>query len=131
MRTQHSARPPVVIRAGDLDAYTAPGFLARLSQTAWADAGTVVIDLGDTEFFDEAGIEVIITAAGQAAASGCRFGVVCAWWPILRMLQAAGLTETLDIAASTSELTMPGNSRPGSVTQGPRHPATGRKGAGS
>ncbi len=130
MRTPHSARP-VVIRAGDLDAYTAPGFLATLSQTAWADAGTVVMDLGDTEFFDEAGIEVIITAAEQAAASGCRFGVVCTWWPILRMLQAAGLTETLDIATSTSELTMPGSSRPGPVTQGPRHPAAGRKGAGS
>jgi anti-anti-sigma factor len=106
MRTQHSARPPVVIRAGDLDAYTVPDFADSLLPDSWAGAATVVIDLTDTEFFDEAGIEAIIAAAGQAAASGCRLAIVCTWWPILRMLQAAGLTETLDIADSTSQLTM-------------------------
>src|SRR5947207_8379366 len=119
MRTQHSARPPVLIRAGDLDAYTAPEFARQLLQQSWAGAGTVVIDLGDTEFFDEAGIEMILAAAGQAAASGCRFGIVCAWWPILRMLQAAGLDKTLDIADSTSQLTMgPGTRFPRATAEG-------------
>jgi anti-anti-sigma factor len=113
IRTQHGARLPVVIRPGDLDICTAADFADTLRQVNWAGAGTVVVDLTDTDFFDEAGIEMIIAAAEQAAASGCRFGVVCIWWPILRMLQAAGLTETLDIAASTGELTTSGSRRPG------------------
>jgi anti-anti-sigma factor len=123
MKTQHSARPPVVIRAGDLDAWTAPGFTARLHPGTWAGAATVVIDLSDTEFFDEAGIEAIIAAAGQAAASGCRLAIACAWWPILRMLQAAGLDKTIDIADSASQLTMGGSTRPG--TRFPRATAAG------
>jgi anti-anti-sigma factor len=122
MRTQHRTRPPVVIRAGDLDAYTAPDFTTQLRPQAWTGAGTVVIDLSDTEFFDEVGIEAIITAAACPAASGCQLGLVCTWWPILRMLQAAGLTETLDIADSTSQLTM----RPG--TRLPRATAGGGEG---
>ncbi len=79
-----------------------------------------MIDLSDTEFFDEVGIEAIITAAGHAAASGCQLGLVCTWWPILRMLQAAGLTETIAVAASTSELTTPRGRRPG-PRYGPGH----------
>jgi hypothetical protein len=66
-----------------------------------------------TEFFDEAGIEAIITAAGQAADSGCRLAIACAWWPILRMLKAAGLDKTMDIADSASQLTMGASTGPG------------------
>jgi anti-sigma B factor antagonist len=118
MKVQHSARPPVVIRAGDLDVYTAPDFARQLRPQSWTGAAVVVIDLSDTEFFDEAGIEMIIAVAEQAAASGCRVGIVCTWWPILRMLQAAGLDKTLDIADSTSQLT----TRPGTPLP---HAATG------
>jgi anti-anti-sigma factor len=126
MKTAHPARP-VVIRPGNLDIHTAPDFLATLGQIAWADAAIVVIDLGDTEFFDEAGIEMIITAAEQAAADHCRFGVVCTWWPILRMLRAAGLTETMDVSASISELTMPPGTRPGPRYGPGPHLATGHR----
>jgi anti-anti-sigma factor len=80
----------------------------------------VVIDLSDTEFFDEAGIEAITVAARHAAANGCRLSLVCAWWPILRMLQAAGLTQTLDIADSTSQLTRPGTRFPRATAEGAR-----------
>jgi anti-anti-sigma factor len=111
MRAQHIARP-VVIRVGDLDIYTVPGFLATIREASWAPGGTVILDLGDTEFFDEAGIEAIIAACGRAAASGCRLGVACSRWPIMRMLHAAGLDITLDIAASVGELHMPGTTSP-------------------
>jgi hypothetical protein len=39
MRTQHRTRPPVVIRAGDLDAYTAPDFTTQLRPQTWTEPG--------------------------------------------------------------------------------------------
>jgi anti-anti-sigma factor len=115
MKAQQGGRR-VVIRAGDLDICTAGEFLATLGQAAWAGAAMVVVDLSGTEFFDEAGADAIAVAAQTAAARGCQFGVVSPWWPVTRMLEEAGLTDTLDIAASASELL--------AACQGPSFPRT-------
>lgn len=103
--------PPaaVVVRAGrNLDAHNAADFLARLRDAAGSGPGTVVADLGGTEFMDHVGLGVIAAAFKRARAQGRRFGVVCTCPPVLRLFQATGLTRIIDISASTGDFTGPG-----------------------
>jgi hypothetical protein len=57
---------------------------------------------------------------GRRAASGCRLDIVYTWWPILRMLQAAGLDKALDIADSTTQLIRQGTRSPRAMAGGDR-----------
>jgi anti-sigma B factor antagonist len=83
--------------AGELDILTAPRFSARVDDLLRRQTGTLRIDLRGLQFIDSAGLHVLLNSQRRLTRQGRRLQVICADGPVLRSLQLARLTETLNV----------------------------------
>jgi anti-anti-sigma factor len=88
----------VMVR-GDLDCATAPSLGATLEGLAAADQ-VVVVDLGDTEFMDCAGVGVLIGAHQRQRRLGGDLIIESPSAPVARVLELTGVIEVITVAAS-------------------------------
>ena len=84
--------------AGELDLVTARRFGARVDALVREEASALVLDLRALRFIDSAGLHVLLNAQRRLTRQGRRLHVICADGPVLRAIQLARLTETLNVA---------------------------------
>lgn len=89
---------------GQLDIATAPMLDQRLVEAQVDDAQRILIDLDGIEFVDALGLGVLLAAYRRAQLTGGEVAVVCGTPRIRTVLDQAGLTRILTIAADRSSL---------------------------
>jgi anti-sigma B factor antagonist len=87
-----------IVPTGELDLLTAPRFSARIDELVRHQTGTLRLDLRALSFVDSAGLHVLLNAQRRLTRQGRRLEVICADGPVLRTIQLARLTETLNVA---------------------------------
>ncbi|GAB3006675.1 STAS domain-containing protein [Amycolatopsis acidiphila] len=80
-----------VVVAGELDAFTAPSLANELDTQLARAERDVVVDVSEVTFMSGAGLEVLMTAAAEAAGTGIRMRVrTTGSRAVERVLEAAG-----------------------------------------
>ena len=82
---------------GELDAETAPGFSAAISEQTRPDDETVWLDLSSVTFCASPGVSMIVRAHNEALDRGGRAVVLHPSEPVLRVLELCNLTRGLHI----------------------------------
>lgn len=91
-----SDRGLVVLR-GELDISTLPQAAAQIETAESAAPELLVIDLSGLSFVDSSGVRIVLLADGRARAAGRRVAVRLGRGPALRVFQALGLVDRLEI----------------------------------
>src|SRR5690242_8030295 len=91
--TKELAHVPGVRVRGEVDMATAPGVQAALERAVEASVGVFVVDVTETEFLDSSGIAVLLRTRALLGRSDRAFVLVCPDGPVLRVLEACGLTD--------------------------------------
>jgi anti-sigma B factor antagonist len=89
---------------GEVDLLTVARLASELDGEIRSGAGDVIVDLGEVEYIDSAGLQVLLGAQRRLARQGRRLGIVCPPGPVLRVFELSRLLDTLTIAASLREL---------------------------
>lgn len=88
----------VVIRLrGELDMLTTPALRSRLGEELDREPAVVVLDLLGVDFLGSSGLALLVEALEDARRRGTALRLVCASRPVIRPLEATGLTELFDI----------------------------------
>jgi anti-sigma B factor antagonist len=90
-----AAHVAVIALGGEIDAYTAPRLRAAAEWALQRGAKSLVIDLGEVEFIDAAGLGVIADAARRLGAGAV--AVVTARRSVTRILHLVGLDCVLEL----------------------------------
>jgi anti-anti-sigma factor len=97
MREHRAGRIITVIVEGELDLLTAPKLVAGVNQLLRVEPADVVLDLGETQFIDSAGLAILLNLQRRLAHRGRRLRVVCDEGPVRRVIEMARLEETLGV----------------------------------
>jgi anti-sigma B factor antagonist len=90
---------------GELDILTAPKLAARVGELLRVEPGDVVLDLGETEFIDSAGLAILLNVQRRLERSGRQLRVICDGGSVRRVIELARLEETLGVVPATPSLT--------------------------
>jgi anti-sigma B factor antagonist len=82
---------------GELDLLTAPKLAAHIGELLREEPGDVVLDLGETEFIDSAGLAILLNVQRQLERRGRQLRVICDDGPVRRVIELARLGETLGV----------------------------------
>ena len=93
-------RVAVVALRGELDAYTAPRFRALAATALRRGATALVVDLGEAEFIDAAGLGV---TADLARSLGAGAVAVIAGRSMQRLVRIVGLDSVLSLCATREQ----------------------------
>jgi anti-sigma B factor antagonist len=89
---------------GEVDLLTAAHLAGGLDDEIRTGTGDVVVDLGEVEYIDSAGLQVLLSAQRRLARQGRGLGIVCPPGPVLRVFELSRLLNTLTVASSLREL---------------------------
>ncbi|GAA2342825.1 STAS domain-containing protein [Streptomyces kunmingensis] len=93
---------PVITLSGDLDYETAPDLLAAVTALAAPAGTTVTLDLSGVQFFDSAGINVLLRARGALHERGAELAVRRLSAVVERIFRITGLDTVLVPDARTA-----------------------------
>ncbi len=99
----HDPAAAVVTVAGEVDLLTAPLVREKTCAVLEARPLLLVLDLRAITFFDSSGLAVLLEIARTAAGQGTTLRLACDTAPVLRPLQATGLTGEFEIYRSPKE----------------------------
>ena len=99
--TSHVGDTDVVSPAGEIDIATAPAVRAAMAATV--GPRRLVLDLRQVEFMDTSGLALLVDEDRRARSRGGEFAVVAATASVQRLLDIAGLTPRLRLAATPEE----------------------------
>jgi anti-sigma B factor antagonist len=103
MQEYRAAGIATVAVQGELDLLTAPKLAARIGELLRVEPCDVVLDLGETEFIDSAGLAILLNVQRQLERRGRQLRVICDDGPVRRVIELARLEEALGVVpASTS-----------------------------
>jgi anti-sigma B factor antagonist len=104
LRIEVSSRQDRVVLAlhGELDLVGAPLLQSEIEKDEVDAATMVVLDLEDLQFIDSSGLRVILSAHGRARAKGQSFALTPGSQQVQRLLSIAGVSEHLQIIASST-----------------------------
>jgi anti-sigma B factor antagonist len=88
---------------GEVDMATAPALQGALEAAIAASVGVFVLDLSETEFLDSSGIAVLLRTRALLGRTDRALVVVCPDGPVLRVLEACGLTDVFTLFATPDE----------------------------
>jgi anti-sigma B factor antagonist len=94
--------PGVRVR-GEVDMSTAPALQGALEAAVAATKGVFLVDLTDTSFLDSSGIAVLLRTRALLGREDRSLAVVCPQGPVLRVLDACGLTDVFTLFATPDE----------------------------
>lgn len=101
-RTQVGTRH-VLVLSGDVDLTTLPRFNDALSRLLADGIGeTLVVDLDGAGLIEDAGLGLLLGAAGRARATGGDFIVVCTEPRLRQRLTDTGFDRAITVSASIS-----------------------------
>jgi anti-sigma B factor antagonist len=86
---------------GELDLLTAPKLAGRIGELLRAEPGDVVLDLGETEFIDSAGLSILLNVQRRLERRGGQLRVICDEGPVRRVIELARLEETLGVVPAS------------------------------
>ncbi|GAA4692725.1 hypothetical protein GCM10023215_32360 [Pseudonocardia yuanmonensis] len=86
-----------VVLDGELDISTFGRALRRVEAAEDGAPGLLVLDLSQLEFVDSSGVRLVLLAEERARAEGRRVAVRLGSGPALRVFQALGLVEKLEV----------------------------------
>jgi anti-sigma B factor antagonist len=90
---------------GELDLAAAPLLAEEIERAETGERKALVLDLGDLEFVDSAGLRVILAAHERALGSGREFAVTNGTLQVQRLFEIAGVGQHLQtIGAPDAEL---------------------------
>jgi anti-anti-sigma factor len=89
--------PAEVVLRGELDIGTLAEAERAIEAAEQAGHEVLVVDLSQLSFLDSSGVRVILLADARARAAGRRVAVRLGEGPALRVFQALGLTEKLEL----------------------------------
>ena len=95
--TDRNGERAVVTISGELDAYSAPGLEAEVSQLLGDGVTNLVFDLAATRFLDSSGLRTILTAQRHLADRDGRLALRASSEPGRRLLDITGLTDHFDV----------------------------------
>ena len=102
-RTQIADRHVLVV-SGDLDIVSIPRFNDALSRlTADGRGATVVVDLDGAGLIDDAGLGLLLGAAGRARSSAGDVVVVCTEPRLRQRLAETGFDRAINVVKSVSD----------------------------
>ena len=93
----------VVALGGDADYESSEPLRRVLTRIVSEDDGAVVVDLRDAAFMDSSGIAALLNARRRLTRQGRRMAVIADGPAIVRPLELAHLSETLNLRASLRE----------------------------
>ncbi len=82
---------------GEIDIAAAPKLRADLDDAVASDDADLVVDCTDLTFIDSSGLSVLLAVVRELQASGRGLRVVNASNAVVRVIQVAGVTETLRV----------------------------------
>jgi anti-sigma B factor antagonist len=82
---------------GEIDIAAAPTLRADLDDAVASDDGDLLVDCTDLTFIDSSGLSVLLSVVRELQASGRGLRVANASNGVVRVIQVAGLTETLRV----------------------------------
>lgn len=94
----------VISARGEIDIATAPMLDDAVEEAISGGADHVVVDLQPTTFMDSTGLRSLISAHRQLTGDAGRLVVIPGSGPVRRLLEVAGVDQTLDIAGSVDDL---------------------------
>jgi anti-sigma B factor antagonist len=89
---------------GELDLAGAPLLQSRIESVESDPPGIVVLDVGDLQFIDSAGLRVILLAHKRSQERGGELALTQGSQQVQRLLSIAGVSEHLRIIASPDEV---------------------------
>jgi anti-sigma B factor antagonist len=114
----------VVALTGELDLLTVPRFAARLTQIVRRRSGDLVIDVCALDFIDSLGLQILLVARRRLRRQSRGLTVVCKPGPVLRAIERARLSETLNLV---SDMPLPSQiTAPSQTATRPRAPEPSR-----
>jgi len=102
VRVQHEPGYVLIIVAGEIDIATVTRLEEELAALA-ASAKPLVADLEEVRFIDASGLRALGRAAGQAAAHGASFHVICRQRHIVRLFGITKLDRRILLAGTRAE----------------------------
>jgi len=87
---------------GELDLLTAPQLVAHVDRLLRVEPADVVLDLGETQFIDSAGLAILLNLQRRLERRKHRLRVLCDDGPVRRVIEMARLEETLGVVPSSS-----------------------------
>lgn len=90
-------RRVVVQLRGELDMLTTPTLRVRLGEELDREPAVLVLDLLAVEFLGSSGLALLVEAMEDARHRGSALRLVCDSRPVIRPLEATGLTELFEI----------------------------------
>jgi len=111
LRVQARLAPDRVVLElhGELDLSVAPLLAEEIERAERGERKALVLDLGELEFIDSAGLRVILAAQERAATTGREFAVTNGTQQVQRLFEIAGVGQHLQtIGAPDATLVKPG-----------------------
>jgi len=98
--TRHAGAATVVAVRGEVDHFSAPQLRAELDSAVDAGAGTVVVDLSDTDFLDSSGLGALMALNKRLASGAGSLVVVCPQPHLRKLFAISHLDEVLAVRDS-------------------------------
>jgi anti-anti-sigma factor len=102
MREHRAGRIITFSVTGELDLLTAPQLVAHVDRLLRVEPADVVLDLGETQFIDSAGLAILLNLQRRLERRKHRLRVLCDDGPVRRVIEMARLEETLGVVPSSS-----------------------------
>ena len=97
-------QPVEVILTGELDIATVDDAEQRIRAAEAASPPLLVVDLSRLEFVDSSGVRLVLLADDRARGAGRRLAVRLGTGHALRVFQALGLMDKVDVVPADPEL---------------------------
>jgi anti-anti-sigma factor len=97
-----------VVLDGELDISTIDRAMRRVEDAERGAPALLVVDLSRLAFVDSSGVRLVLLADDRARVQGRRVAVRLGTGPALRVFQALGLVDRLQVLPPTADPTAPG-----------------------
>ncbi len=111
-RVPGAAGRVTVTPSGQIDLATAPELANALRQARNGDVTEIVVDLGQVDFMDSAGVRVLIDAARETDRGGGRLYLSGAHGWVARVLEITGVGDFLEVLPGPESDDPPGAAEP-------------------
>jgi anti-sigma B factor antagonist len=101
MREYRAAGIVTIAVQGELDLLTAPKLAAHIGELLRVKPADLVLDLGETEFIDSAGLAILLNVQRRLERHGRQMRMICRDGPVRRVIELARLEETLGVLPAT------------------------------
>jgi anti-anti-sigma factor len=93
----------VIAVSGRFDAETAPQFEAKILEQIASGQLRLIIDLGDLEYINSAGLRALLVAGKRLKPQGGRLLLAAPREPVRQVLQISGFSGIFETCATTKE----------------------------